>query len=103
MEEKTITAKDIDLDYIQAFCIEHKHTAWYNEQLEKVYPQTIYPRVEKEVDGKIKKVLDKSQAPTIEMKPITYVQLKANFLEKFYPELIKDKKSNKVSKMFTRL
>lgn len=93
-----MTAKEITLDYIIDYCKKNNQAAWYNAQLDKTYPQKVYPRVKK--DGKT--VVDKTQPYTIEQRPITFIQLKQNFIAAFMPELA-PKKTEKASKMFSRL
>lgn len=91
--------KQITLEFIRDYCITNNQKDWYNTELTKTFPQKIYPRIEK--DGK--KVLDKTQEPTIEMRPITFVQLKADFIEKFFPELAPKNDKAKPSLMFQPL
>lgn len=93
-----MTAKDITLDFIIDYCKKNKQQAWYNAQLDTQYTQKVYPRVKK--DGKT--VVDKSQPYTEVARPITFIQLRQNFIAAFMPELLPAKKDT-VSKMFTRL
>ena len=91
--------KEITVEFIRTYCVANNQKEWYNATIQKSYPQKVYPRIE--VDGK--KVLDKSQEPKIEMKPITFVQLKAEFIEKFFPELAPKESKPKASLMFQPL
>lgn len=93
-----MTAKEITIDFIRAYCVDNNQQAWYNEMLTKKYPQKVYPR--KKVDGK--SVVDKTAEPTTMMKPITFIQLKQNFITKFMPELA-PKAEKKESLMFKPL
>ena len=93
-----MTAKDITIKYIRNYCKEHNEKAWYNEEITKMMPCKIYPRIEK--DGK--KVADKSQEPTIEYRKITFIQIKQDFIAKFMPELA-PKKKDKGENMYTPL
>lgn len=71
--------KNLDIHGIIAYCQEHNEVAWLKEIASQKVEYKIYPR--KKVDGK--SVADKSQEPRIEMRPISFVQIKTAFLEKF--------------------
>lgn len=71
--------KNIDIHYIIKYCQEHNEVAWLKATAAKKVPYKVYPR--KKVDGK--SVADKSQEPVIEMRPISFVQIKTEFLEHF--------------------
>lgn len=71
--------KNIDIHFIIKYCQEHNEVAWLKETAAKQVPYKVYPRIK--VDGKT--VADKSQEPKIEMRPISFVQIKTAFLEKF--------------------
>lgn len=71
--------KNIDIRYIINYCQEHNEIAWLKEVAARKVPYKVYPR--KKVDGK--SVADKSQEPKIEMRPISFVQIKTEFLEHF--------------------
>lgn len=90
-----ITANDINLPFIQNYCINNNQKAWYNEQIKKSYPAKVHP---KGADGKI----DKSQPKIVEIRRISFIQLKINFIEAFFPEL-KPKKKEKKASMYDEL
>lgn len=71
----------MNIDDIIKYCQEQgpEAVAWLKEIAEKKVEYKIYPRIK--VDGK--SVADKSQEPKIEMRPISFVQLKTAFCEKF--------------------
>lgn len=71
--------KNLDINDIIKYCQEHNEVAWLKEIAAQKVPYKIYPR--KKVDGK--SVADKSQEPRIEMRPISFVQIKTAFLEHF--------------------
>lgn len=79
MDFKTMTIKDIG-----EWCKANGQVAWLKEEAHKMVDCAVYPRV-KTAEGKWK--IDKSQEPKIEKRRITFVQLKANFVEKFMPEI----------------
>lgn len=73
--------KNIDIHYIINYCKEQgpDAVAWLKKTAAKQVPYKVYPRTK--VDGK--SVADKSQEPRIEMRPISFVQIKTEFLEHF--------------------
>lgn len=91
-----MTAKEITLDYIRSFCKENEERkAWYNAETAKTYACAVFP---KGADGKA----DRTQAPTTEMRQITFIQLKQAFIARYYPELAPQKKPKKEN-MYTPL
>ena len=71
--------KNLDIHGIIAYCQEHNEVEWLKATAAKKVPYKVYPRIK--VDGKA--VADKTQEPTIEYRPISFVQLKVAFLEHF--------------------
>lgn len=71
--------KNLTIEDVIAYCQEHNEVAWLKETAAKKVPYKIYPRTK--INGK--SVADKSQEPKIEMRPISFVQIKTEFLEKF--------------------
>lgn len=63
------------IEDIIKWCQENNQVEWLKETAKKKTPYKVYPRV----DGKA----DKTQEPKIEMRPISFVQLKTEFLTKF--------------------
>lgn len=92
--------KEMDIKDIIAYCQEQgpEAVAWLKETADIMVPYKVYPRmkVQKEVDGEIKtvSVADKSQEPKIEMRPISFVQIKTAFLEHFNLKPAAEKKPN---------
>jgi hypothetical protein len=86
--------KDMKIEDIINWCVEHKEVKWLKEKAQEKREFKVYPKVEK--DGKM--VADKTQEPVIEMRPISFVQLKKDFTEKFMPEIAP--KKNKKPNMF---
>ena len=83
--------KKMNIGDIIVWCQANKQTEWLKATAAKQVPCKIYPKVEK--DGK--KVIDKTATPTIEMRPITFIQLKNEFVKEFMPELMPKKKETK--------
>lgn len=78
-----IIHKDMTIDDIIAYCQEHGEIKWLKEQAAKKTERKVYPRV-KGADGK--KHVDKTQEPKIEYQPISFVEIKAAFMDKFAPD-----------------
>ena len=90
IRDQEVKVKDLTIGDIIAWCREHDQVAWLKETAAKKVPYEIYPRIK--VDGK--SCADKTQAPKIEMRPISFVQIKSAFLEEFKLSTPKEKKSN---------
>lgn len=88
--------KDWDINDIIQYCKENKQVDWLKETAAKKVPCSIYPRKKiQKVDatgapvfnskGKpvMVSVADKDAKPTVELRPITFVQIKTEFAEKF--------------------
>lgn len=88
MDFKTMTINDII-----SWCQANNQVAWLKAEAAKMVPCKVYPKVE--VNGK--KVTDKNAEPTIEMRPITFIQIKMDFVNKFMPEIAPAKKALKPS------
>lgn len=84
MNYRTMTVDDII-----SWCQENNQVEWLKETAKKTVEKKVYPKVTK--DGK--KVLDKTVEPTIKMVPISFIELKLEFVNKFMPELAPVKKS----------
>lgn len=90
MDYSTMTMEDII-----KWCQENKQIKWLKEEAKKQMPYKVYPRIKvTDASGKTVSKADKSKPYTVEMRPITYIQIKQDFVRKFMPELIphKDKK-----------
>ena len=85
---QTLTIQDI-IDW----CVKNNQVAWLKAKAAEEREFKKYPRVK--VDGKWK--TDKTQEPTIEKRPISFIQLKIDFVEKFMPEIAPKKQANKVT------
>lgn len=84
--------KDWNIDDIIEWCQENDEVAWLKKTAAKETEYKVYPR------GENKKA-DKTQKPRIETRPISFVQLKFEFLEKFMGYKKKEKKQT----MFDRI
>lgn len=83
--------KTMNISDIITWCVANNQVAWLKAEAAKKVPCKVYPKVEK--DGK--KVADKSAKPTVELRPITFIQLKSNFVNTFMPEIAPKKKEAK--------
>lgn len=86
--------KKMDINDIIAWCKEHGEVEWLKATAAKKVEYKVYPKV-KDADGKM--VSDKSATPKIEMRPISFIQIKIAFCEKFMPEIMPKKKDKKPS------
>lgn len=77
--KEVVKVKDITIEHIIAYCQEHNEVAWLKETAAKKVEYKVYPRVK--VNGSW--TVDKTQAPTIKTNPISFIQIKTEFLEKF--------------------
>ena len=85
MNFKTMTINDI-IDWCKA----NNQVEWLKAEAAKQMPCKVYP---KGTDGK----KDKNAAPIVEMRPITFIQIKTDFANKFMPEIAPKKKDAKPS------
>lgn len=86
--------KTASLDEIIEWCKANNQVEWLKAKAQektecKIYPKITITEVDKETGETIeKKKVDKTATPTIEMRPITFMQIKLAFFEKFMPEFI---------------
>lgn len=76
--------KTMDINDIISWCKANNEVAWLKAEAAKKVDVKVYPKVKGE-DGKLR--ADKSQPYTIEQQPISFMQLKLNFVKKFMPEI----------------
>jgi hypothetical protein len=86
--------KTMQIEDIIAWCAANNQTAWLKEEAARMVACKVYPRVKGE-DGKVR--ADKSQEPKIEMRKITFIQIKTDFVNKFMPEIAPKAKAKKAS------
>jgi hypothetical protein len=82
--------KDMKVEDIINWCVANNQVPWLQAKALETRPYKVYPKVK--VDGKMK--ADKTQEPVIEQRPISFIQLKLDFVNEFFPELapVKEKK-----------
>lgn len=85
--------RTMNINDIIAWCKANNQIEWLKAEGAKMVDCKVYPKVMK--DGK--KVTDKSAAPTIEKRPITFIQIKNDFVNTFMPEIAPKKKDKKPS------
>ena len=91
MEEKNY--KDWQLEDIIAWCKENNQVAWLKATAAKKVEHKIYPKVPSvSKNGKNSWKQDKTQPYTIELKPISFVELKKEFIATFIDPTPKEKK-----------
>lgn len=81
--------KNMTIDDIIDWCVANGETEWLKRKANEKKACKVYPR--KKVDGK--SVADKTAEPKIEKRPISFIQLKIDFVDKFMPEIAPEKKS----------
>lgn len=81
--------KNMTIDDIIDWCVANGETEWLKRKVNEKKACKVYPR--KKVDGK--SVADKTAEPKIEKRPISFIQLKIDFVDKFMPEIAPEKKS----------
>ena len=82
------------IEDIIEWCKEHGEVAWLKKTAAKKVDYKVYPRVKGE-DGKVR--ADKTATPKIEKRPISFIQIKIEFVDKFMPEIKPEKKEPKQS------
>lgn len=84
--------KKMDINDIINWCKENGEVEWLKKTAAKKVEYKVYPKVKNE-SGKM--VADKSAKPKIEKRPISFIQIKIEFCEKFMPEIMPKKKDKK--------
>lgn len=83
--------KDMTIEDIIEWCQENGQVKWLKEKAQEKRPFKKYPRIK--VNGKW--TTDKSQEPQVVEQPISFIQLKLDFVEEFLPDLAPEKKEKK--------
>lgn len=93
MDFQTMSIEDII-----SWCKANNEVAWLKEIASKQTECKVYPRKKiTNEEGKVVSVADKSKEPTIEKRPISFIEIKTAFVEKFMPEIAPKKKEKKPS------
>ena len=83
----------LTLDDIIEWCQDNKQVEWLKQEAQKKFERKIYPKVETiSKNGKKSWKLDKTKPYIVESTPITFMELKANFLKEFFDIAPKTKK-----------
>lgn len=83
MEYQTMTIEDII-----NWCKENNQVSWLKVKAAQTVPYKVYPRKKiKDENGKTKVVADKSVEPKVEKRPISFIQIKKDFVDAFMPEI----------------
>ena len=95
MEFTKETLKTAKIEDIIAYCQEHGEVKWLKEVASRMVEQPIYPKATYITrDGEVKERYDKKQEPIgTETVKIPFTMIKAEFVKKFFPELISGKKT----------
>lgn len=79
-----MTVKEVTPEFIAKWCKANGKVDWYKAEANKIVDHYIYPRV---ANAEGKKVADKSQAPKVEKRAVTFLQFKNTFIETFGAEV----------------
>lgn len=106
-----MTYKDMKIDFIIDWCKANKQLDWLEAEMSKMVEVKRYPKTKvqardkvtgellftKKGQPKMVSVADKSQAPTVELEPIGFIQIKQDFCEKFMPDVMPKAQPKKAS------
>lgn len=84
------------IEDIIKWCQDNKKVDWLKAKAQEMVDYKVYPRVKVALaDGTEVLKADKKQKPTIEKRPISFIQIKMAFVEEFMPEIAPKKKDKK--------
>lgn len=101
MAKETLNYKSMKIDDIINWCVDNNEVEWLQNATATKMPCKVYPRkkvpaldpvtgepvLTKKGRVKMVSVADHEQTPTIEYRPIGFIQLKDKFVDKFMPEI----------------
>lgn len=90
--------KTMKIEDIIAWCKANNQVEWLKAKVAEETTYKVYPRV-KIIDsnGKAKMVSDKNAKPKTEKRPISFIQIKREFVMMFMPEIAPKAKEKKPS------
>ena len=90
--------QSMKIEDIIEWCVANKQVEWLKATAAQKTECKVYPRktITNE-EGKKVSVADKSQPYTIKERPISFINIKLAFCEKFMPELLPEKQEKKAS------
>lgn len=93
------TAKDITNEFILNYCKNAgpDAIAWLKNEIETEVEALKYPLGDEPAEKSHRRKQDKTKEPIKVMRHYTFFEIKKHFIEKYYPELIKEKKPKKKS------
>lgn len=89
--------QDMSIEDIIQWCKDNNQVAWLKETASQKVEYKVYPRVKE--NGRWR--TDKTGEPKIEMRPISFIQIKIAFVNKFMPEIAP--KAKKKESMYDRI
>jgi hypothetical protein len=93
--EMAMDFKKMKIDDIIEWCVANNQVAWLKAKAKETVKVERYTgKVKVEKNGKEVLVADKNSAKVTVEAPITFIQLKMAFVEKFMPEIAPKKSSN---------
>lgn len=100
MAKEITDFQHLTIDGIIDWCKENNQVEWLKQESQKKFERKIYPKVESiSESGKKSWKSDKTKPYTVELTPITFMELKANFLKEFFDIAPKTKKLNMYEKI----
>ena len=88
--------KKCKIDDIIKWCQDNGQVAWLKAESARIVEHKVYPKVPSvSKSGKKSWKEDKTQAPTIKVEPISFLELKASFITKFFPEVAAKRQEQK--------
>jgi len=83
-----IDYKKIDFPFIENWCDTHGQSEWLDSKVLEDVIVDVYPYIEyTKKDGTKGRKYDKTQQPTKKTRPISFLQVKDEFITKFMPEV----------------
>jgi hypothetical protein len=81
--------QNMSIEDIIKWCQANGQVEWLKAKAKEQKTYTVYPRKKvTDENGKTKVVADKSATPKKEKRPISFIQLKHDFVVKFMPEIM---------------
>lgn len=80
--------KTMSIEDIISWCQANNQVEWLKTTAARQTTYKVYPRIKvKDENGKTKIISDKSATPKTEKRPISFIQIKTEFVNKFMPEI----------------
>lgn len=95
---EAVDYQHLKIEHVIEWCKANNEVAWLKGIASQKVEYKVYPRVAYlDENGKKRFKTDKTAEPKVEMRPISYIQIKIAFVEKFMPNLKPEVKEKKQS------